>query len=255
VSGFEHTARRPPGETPTGPVRIPTPPGMPPGSVAPGSGAPRTAPPPGTPSSAPPSVPPTGAGAETARQRRRVRASGSRTIAVVGVAGGVGATTVSAGLLALLPERVGGPVGLGDHVGGVLRARVPDTGAAAPAGPLVSDLGPHARGDADVLARIGDVVVIVAPLDLEGVRRGEAARRTIVERRDNDAAAAVLVVAENRPTRAGQRRRALAAARESARTVVIRWDPSLADRRPVDVGALSDATRSSFSELCDAIRS
>jgi MinD-like ATPase involved in chromosome partitioning or flagellar assembly len=173
----------------------------------------------------------------------------------VGVAGGVGATTVSAGLLAVLPDRVGGPVGLGDHVGGVLRARAADGGTSAPTGPLVSDLGPHASGDAEVLARIGDVVVIVAPLDPEGVRRGEAARRAIVERRGGDAGAAVLVVAESRPTRAGSRRRALAAARESARTVVIRWDPALADRRSLDAAAFSEATRSSFSELCDAIRS
>lgn len=223
MSGFEHTARRPPGETRTGPVRVMPPPG------------------------------PVVAATDEASPRRRIRPSGGRTIAVAGLHGGVGTTTVVAGVAAELGVRLGSGIALADHVGGVLLSRVPEAATPGPSSPLVADIGAHALGDADVLARTGDVVVIVSPLTAESAAAADAARRAVVERRSGDGGSAVLVLVEARPSSGRRRRHGAEAAGGSARTIVLRWDPALADRRVVRIDELSEESRASLAALCDAI--
>lgn len=221
MSGFEHTVRRPASETQTGPVAMVPPP--------------------------PPPVPD-----DVATRRRRGRPAGQRTIAVVGLGGGAGATTIAAGLLATLAE-AGVGVTVGDHVGGSLLARaLPGTGF-PPSGVVVADLGPHALDDPEVLAHAGDVVVIVARWNVVDARLAAEACRAVAGVPAVRAELVLLVLTEAEPASRSSMRRAVTVAGEAPRHVLLRWDPALAGTGPVDAVALSDGTRTALARVRETI--
>lgn len=219
MSGFEHTIRRPASETQTGPV---------------------------------PTVPPPRVADDVTTRRRHGRPVGLRTIAVVGVGGGAGATTIAAGLVATLAE-AGAGVAVTDHVGGSLQVRALAGPGLPPPSVVVADLGPHALDAPEVLAHAGDVVVMVARWNVMDARVAAEVCRAMAGVLAGRAELVLLVLTETEPASRSSMRRAATAAGQAPHHVLLRWDPALAGIRPVDAVALSDGTRTALARLREVL--
>jgi MinD-like ATPase involved in chromosome partitioning or flagellar assembly len=180
--------------------------------------------------------------------------SGSRSVIVLGIAGGVGATTAAAMIAAGLAGTTGPLATLVDRTGGRLACRIPEVFGTFPSTTDVSihDLGHHVTDEALIgLLDSRPVLVVATAASAPGEKRAaERARQVTRLAGGSRGLPTPLIVA----TQVFGRDSSVPAARNAQyRVHPIPWDRALASGGQINTDALDRSTTHAYEALVSAV--